>query len=109
MTNDIDIEDLLKRYRGDPSPRVKRAVMSRYRHAAARRATAGAYAPFWRRAMPVYLAAVLIVIAAGASFFAGWSISRQRGTEQGSPQQLRQAKIIEAEELRWEVAENDIL
>ena len=109
MKNDIDIEDLLKRYRSDPSQRVRRAVMSRFRETYGRGEEVGRPTVFWRRAVPVYLVTVIIIIAAGVSFFAGWRIPQEKRTQEGLQEPLQKTEITDVQELKWEVAENDIL
>ncbi len=109
MKKDIDIEDLLKRYRNDPSQRVRRAVMSRFRETYGRGEEVGRLTMFWRRAVPINLAAVILIIVSGLSFLVGLSIPREKKAG-GEPQvPLQQTEITDVQELKWEVAENDIL
>ena len=109
MKNDIDIEDVLKAYRSDPSSRVRRAVMSRFRETYGRGEEAGRPTVFWRHAVPVYLVTIIMIIASGVSFFAGLSIPQEKRTQEGLQEPLQKTEITEVQELKWEVAENDIL
>ena len=79
MNDKLNIEDLLKRFRSDPAPRVKRAVMSRYAELCGRRRSPADAERLWRRPVPLYFTLVLIIVAAGLSFVSGQQLSH-RGT-----------------------------
>jgi len=53
MNDKLNIEDLLKRFRSDPAPRVKRAVMSRYAELCGRRRSPADAERLWRRPVPL--------------------------------------------------------
>jgi hypothetical protein len=108
MNTKLDIENLLKRFRSDPSPRVKRAVLSKYAERCARpRETAGA-APFWRRSVPLYFAATLIVVAAGLSFIGGQTLSHREGSPKNSSITMQDSLTDAAPELQWYYAPSDL-
>jgi hypothetical protein len=108
MNTKLDIENLLKRFRGDPSPRVKRAVLSKYAERCGRtRGTADA-TRFWRRSVPLYFAATLIVVAAGLSFVGGQTLSRRAGNPEDSSIAMKDSLPDAAPELQWYYAPSDI-
>ena len=108
MNTKLDIENLLKRFRSDPSPRVKRAVLSKYAERCGRtRGTADA-TRFWRRSVPLYFAATLIVVAAGLSFVGGQSLSRREGNPKDSSITMQDSLTDAAPELQWHYAPSDI-
>jgi hypothetical protein len=105
----LDIEELLKRFRSDPSPRVKRAVLSRYaeRYGGARE-TAGAV-PFWRRSVPLYVVTAVLIFVAGLSFAGGRTLSR-RGEDAGNASTIMQDTLIGGvPEQHWYYAPSDLL
>jgi hypothetical protein len=108
MNMKLDIENLLKRFRGDPSPRVKRAVLSKYAERHGRmRGTADA-ARFWRKSVPLYFAAGLIVVVAGLSFVGGQTLSRREGSPKDSSITMQDSLTDAAPELQWYYAPSDL-
>ncbi len=79
MNKDIDIEAELRRYRREPGAGVKRSVLSSYADSYRRGVAAGDRGGFWKRPMPLYAAAAMLVAAIGLSFLAGRYVSRQGG------------------------------
>jgi hypothetical protein len=93
MNRKLDIEDLLMRFRITPGARVKRAVLSRYaEHYRPARGAAGTMRG-WRRPVPLYVAAALVVLAAGLSFIGGQKLSRSERTAE-SPSIAMQDSLI---------------
>ena len=109
MRDDFDIEDALRRHRCDPSPRVKQSVLAELdrtrRHGSIHRGAAG----FWKRPVPLYVAAAALVIVVGLAFAAGRMTSwtdRQSGLS-GEPS--REKNDITSRDIHWVAAENDLL
>ncbi len=105
MNEDIDIEDVLKRYRGAPSSRVKRSVLSRFIHTFGSRSSVG----FWRRPIPLYVATAIVVIAVGLSFFAGRKTFQHELQPTVLYEYVPERDVTTTQELKWEVAHNDLL
>ena len=109
MNAKLDIEELLKRFRSEPSPRVKRTVLSRYAERCSRtRGVAGA-AKLWRRPVPLYFAAALIVVAAGLSFVGGQKLSRAERSAKEASAYAQDTLTSAALEQRWQFAPRDVL
>jgi hypothetical protein len=108
MNTKLNIENLLKRFRSEPSPRVKRAVMSRYAERCGRSQKAAGAAPFWRRSVPLYFAATLIVVAAGLSFVGGQTLSRRDGSPKDSSMVMQDTLTGAAPEQQWYYAPSDL-
>jgi len=104
MNEDIDIENILKRYRSDPSPKVRRSVLSRFTH------TFGSREPvsLWKKPIPLYLVAAKIVIAVGISFFAGQRMAQPERQPEALHEPIQENSIT-TQEIKWEVAVNDLL
>jgi hypothetical protein len=105
MNDDIDIEEVLKRYRSDPGAKVKQAVLSRFTQVFGGARPVKNGVRFWTRPIPLYVAAATIIIAVALSFFAGRRMSpsdRQLG-----PSQETYSTAIQ--EVEWEAAPNDLL
>ena len=107
MNTKLDIENLLKRFRSEPAPRVKRAVLAKYSERYGR-ARAVADAPFWRRPVPLYFVAGLIVATAGFSFVGGRRLSRGAVSHEASSPAARDTLTEAAPEREWSYAPNDI-
>ena len=105
MNENIDIEHVLKRYRGAPSSRVKRSVLSRFIHTFDSRSSVG----FWKRPIPLYVATAIVVIAVGLSFFAGRKMFQQELRPTVLYETVPEGDVITTQELKWEVARNDLL
>jgi hypothetical protein len=103
-----DIENLLKRFRSEPSLRVKRAVLAKYAERRGHAKGAAEAAPFWRRSVPLYSAAVLIVFVAGLSFVGGLTLSRPAGSPEESTLAAKDTLPDAASELQWYYAPSDI-
>lgn len=109
MKDDFDIEDALRRYRIDPSSRVKRSVLSRFTDTFGARSVAGRPIAFWKRPVPVYLVTAIIIIAAGLSFFAGQKMPQREKEPSVLHERLQETEMTKTQELKWEVAHNDLL
>ena len=109
MNDHNDLEKGLKNFRHRPDPQVRRSVMARFRDTvdparAAKRSTF-----FWARPIPLYLAAAVVFVAIGLSFFAGRQVplaSSPTGTFQDS---ALDSTFVLPQEMLWEPARNDIL
>ena len=108
MNAKLNIEELLKRFRSDPSPRVKRAVLSKYAERCGRRRRAADAEQLWRRSVPLYFAATLIVVAAGLSFIGGQKLSRREGSPEDSSIVMQDTLAGTALEQRWNYAPSDV-
>ena len=109
MNDKLNIEDLLKRFRCDPSPVVKRAVMSRYAELCGRGRLATAAQRLWRRPVPLYFALALIVVAAGLSFVGGQQLSRREVSPRDTSTVAQDTTTGASFEPQWKYAPNDIL
>jgi len=105
----LDIENLLKRFRSEPSPRVKRAVLARYAERRGHAKGAAAAAPFWRRSVPLYFAAALVVVVAGLSFVGGQTLSRREGRPADSSLAVQDSLLDRALKQQWYCAPSDVL
>ncbi|UCF04013.1 MAG: hypothetical protein JSV33_08635 [bacterium] len=108
MKKDIDIEELLRRQQCGPHPRVKQSVLSRFiEMRSAGRRSAG-WMLFWKRPVPLYLAAASVIIAIGLSFLLGRGTSRLE--EHGMPAQVRVQAIdtVTFQEPEWAVTQSDV-
>jgi len=109
MTAKPDIENLLKRFRIEPSPRVKRAVLSKYAESRGRARGTPHAAPLWRRSVPLYFAAALIVVVAGLSFVGGQTLSRRQGRLPDASLAVQDSLLDRALEQQWYCAPSDLL
>jgi hypothetical protein len=109
MNAKLDIEELLRRFRSEPNPRVKRTVLSRYAERCSRaRGVAGA-AELWRKPVPLYFVAALIVVAAGLSFVGGQKLSRAERSAEEASAYMQDTLTSAALEQRWQFAPRDVL
>jgi len=108
MNTKLNIEELLKRFRSEPGPRVKRAVLSKYAERCGRTRGAANAAPFWRRSVPLYFAAALIVVIAGLSFVGGQTLSRREGSPKDSSIIVQDTLTDAAPEQQWYCAPSDL-
>jgi hypothetical protein len=109
MNAKLDIEELLKRFRSEPSLRVKRAVLSRYAGRCSRaRGVVGA-AELWRRPVPLYFVTALIVVAAGLSFLGGQKLSRVERSAEEASVYMQDTLSGAAPEEQWQFAPRDVL
>ena len=109
MNEDIDIEDVLKRYRSDPSPQVKRSVLSRFAHTFESRNSVSNLISFWKKPIPLYLVAAEIIIAVGLSFFAGQRMSQPQQQVEALHEALQGKSVTTTQEITREIALNDLL
>ena len=109
MKNDLDIEDVLKKYRHKPGRQVKQSVLARFGDRTRLRVKPG-IARMWRRPVPLYLVAAQLIIALGLGFFAAKILPVPKGgLEAGIEAGEQSPDTFAAEELTWEVAPNDLL
>jgi len=108
MNTKPNIEELLKRFRSDPAPRVKRAVLSKYAERFGRGRTAAGAERLWRRSVPLYVAAALIVVASGLSFVGGQKLSRREGSPKGTSPAAQDTLAGTALEQQWYYAPSDL-
>ncbi len=104
MKRDSDIERLLKRYPSDPGPEVKSSVLRRFSRAFATGRPPGHTVGFWKRPIPLYAAAVGVILALGLSFFAGRWAANPEG-----PERIDSYRPVAASTVTWEAAVNDLL
>jgi hypothetical protein len=109
MKNDIDIEDVLKRYRSDPGDEVKRSVMSRFKQKRWSRRRPDWPDGIWKRPVPFYLLAASVLLAVGLSFFVGSRMNPARPQIDSTGPSAPTETFVDAQELEWEVAPNDVL
>lgn len=109
MNAKLDIEELLKRFRSEPSPRVKRTVLSRYAGRCGRARRVAGAAELWRKPVPLYFVAALIVVAAGLSFVGGQKLSRVERSAEESSAYMQDTLSGVAPEQQWQFAPRDVL
>jgi anti-sigma-K factor RskA len=105
VTDHRDIEERLKQFHYDPT-RAKRSVMSAYEEPSRHRLG------FWRRSVPLYAAAAVLVLMAAVSFVAGQRSASprehppaaERADESGPA-----AGAVTSVDIEWSVAERDLL
>jgi hypothetical protein len=118
MKNDLDIEDVLKRYRHKPDSGIKRSILARFADKTRLRVKPhqSGLPGFWHRPVPLYLVAAQIIVAVGLGFFAsrfvpvskvGSETVQERSAHIEAGEQPLDA--LETEELSWEIAPNDLL
>lgn len=108
MNAKLDIEELLKRFRSEPSLRVKRTVLSRYAERCSRARRVAGATELWRRPVPLYFAAALIVVAAGLSFVGGRKLSRAERSAQEASAYAQDTLTGAAPEQQWQFAPRDV-
>jgi len=109
MKKDIDIEELLKRHRIEPSARVKQSILARFVDTFERKESSGTILRFWKKSIPVY-AALLIVIAAGLlSFYAGRNINKSNRQTTMHYESSNEQNGAPTEEIPWHIARVDLL
>jgi hypothetical protein len=109
MRDDFDVEDSLRRYRAEPSARVKQFVVTRFNEMRDPGTTLRRAPSFWKRPVPLYLAATALLILVGLSFAAGRSTS-WGGDETGSSRRSAGEKNpATSPDIEWVAAENDLL
>ena len=109
MNRHDDIEETLKNFRHDPAPDVKRSVMSAYERSIRGRSGGPGAVPFWRRPIPLYLAAGALAVMIAVSFVAGRQTSSHEAATALSHPSEGAASRSEDTELEWAVAERDLL
>jgi len=106
MKREIDVEDLLMRFKYSPGSHVKSSVLARFNDTLGNGKVHGEARGFWRMPVPLYATVVVLLLAAGLSFFAGLSVRRQ-------DEQIRllneSSKGRVAREISWYVTETDLL
>ncbi len=109
MNDNFDIEEVLKRFRHEPDEKTKQSVLSSFRRA---HASSGSHRPtagFWRRPVPLYLAAAAILVLGVLSFVVGQRTRRADGRSAISGGLYQENGLVGSEEIKWIPAENDLL
>lgn len=106
MNDRHDIEAQLKAFRHRPDDRVKGAVMEAY---AAGSATDTRRRGFWRRPVPLYAAAAVVVVTVGLSFFAGTRVSPPVHPVTAVQPADTVDGVVTSQDIEWSAAERDIL
>ena len=109
MNDHRDIEKTLKRFRHRPDPRVRRSVMARFSDTLGPARAGGRGSFFWTRPVPLYLAAAVLVVAAGLSFFAGRQVTLAVAPADTFRGSALDTTLTLPQEMLWESAQNDIL
>ena len=93
MRDDHEVEKDLKGFEHRPDDRVKKAVMSAFKREINATGADGNRANFWRRPVPLYAAAVFVIVMMGLSYVAG---KRSLESNSGSlaPGQSRKRALI---------------
>lgn len=107
MTDEHDLEGVLKRYDAGPGERTKKTVMNRFRRTLGEHAGGGG--GFWRRPVPLYRAAVAMVLLVALSFVAGRELSGGRRGSAAGPAEGPAWPAAVADELDWVPAASDFL
>jgi hypothetical protein len=109
MNARFDIEALLKRLRTEPSPRVKRAVLSKYAECfgGARQDDRGT--AFWRRPVPLYAAALIAVVAVALSVAGERMLARESRRARESSANVQDSLAAPELEQKWQFAPRDVL
>ena len=109
MRDDYDIEDVLKKSRLRPSPRVKRRVLAEFMSSHDAKHTQSVNPGFWKKPIPLYAVAASLVILVGLSFFAGQKTSRPESPPIASQELSQPQEITTAKDISWRIAERDLL
>ena len=107
MNDEFDVEETLKRYNAGPGEHTKRSVMDKFRRT--HDARAGKQSGLWRRPVPLYRAAIAILLLAGVSFAAGREFSSVLGPSDSGPRQAPASQAAAANEIDWVAADRDFL
>jgi len=109
MTNDIDIERALRRFKTEPGAGVKRSVMSRFALGFDTEPSSGSAFRFWERPVPFRLAAAMLVIAVGLSFAAGRMMHRRIPQADSLGGAIWEQGALATEQVSWHVTPADLL
>ena len=107
MRDDYDIEKMLKKFSSEPSPRVRKSVLSAFAQAQRDSNSGPRAVPLWKRPIPLYLAAASLALFMALSFYAGRRSSPPAG-EIPALNELRHGGEA-ALEITWSVTERDLL
>ncbi len=109
MNDQRDIEETLRKFRHDSYARAKQSVMSAYDASfAGSDGTRGAVA-FWKRPIPLYIAAMMAVLMVAGAFLAGRRTSIQDISPVTSQQPAPADGAVTSADIEWSAAENDLL
>jgi hypothetical protein len=109
MRDDFDIEDVFKRNSGEPSPRVKREVLSAFRKAFGSAESGRHTVGLWKRPVPFYMFAASLALFMALSFYAGKSTSQSVVEPPASHESMREREMLETLEITWSITERDLL
>jgi hypothetical protein len=105
MTDHRDIEETLKQFDHVPAEGTRDAVMAAYRHTRGDRAGV----VFWKRPVPLYAAAVIVVVLVAASFVAGQRTSMSAGARADRMPPAGADGMVTSQDIEWRAAQNDLL
>jgi len=109
MKRKIDVEEMLMRFRYEPGSHVKSSVMNRFDDTFGGVKMRVNSKGFWRMPVPMYAAVVVLLLAAGLSFFAGLKFGHGDVRNELLRESSGEVSGPFAQEVSWYVTENDLL
>jgi hypothetical protein len=109
MNDEFDIEKTLGKFRADPGADVKASVMSRFNEATTSGERDIPKAGFWRKKIPLYAVVASLFVFMVLSFYAGKITSRPEAKGIVNEEANQADEIISADDIKWTVAERDLL
>lgn len=106
MKDEFDVEGLLRRYNAGPGEHTKKSVMDRFNRARGAHAERGG---FWRRPVPLYRAAIVLLLLVGLSFAAGRQFSSGPAARYSGPDQAPALPAAAVDVIDWVPADSDFL
>ena len=109
MKRRIDVEEMLMRFRYEPGSRVKSFVMNRFDDTFGGGKMRVDSKGFWKMPVPMYAAVVVLLLAAGLSFFAGLRFGHGYVRNELSRESNGKVSGPVVQEVSWYVTETDLL
>ena len=109
MNDDFDIEGALRRYSCKPGENTRRSVLARFIQARQGGAPDRNPDGFWHKPVPLYLVASVILVFACLSFIAGQKTTQGDMQTTVSEEPSQERPVVTSEDIKWVVAENDLL